>query len=88
MSNNGQANSNENREKSKRILERVEQQSETIGTSSMGRVADRVKDHLVAEDADQESWSEVWGTRIGRGLGLVFFVFLIGYLVKTYVLKV
>lgn len=75
-------------EESRRILERVQQESETVGTSSMGRVADRVKNHIAASDADQEQWSEVWGTRIGRGLGLVFFVVLVVYLFKTYVLKV
>ena len=82
------AQSDKRLEESKRILERVQQESETVGTSSMGRVADRVKNHMAANDADQEQWAEVWGTRIGRGLGLIFFAVLVVYLIKTYVLKV
>ncbi len=72
-------------EESKRILERIEQDSETVGTSSMRRVAERVKNHTTAQDKEGESWSEVWGTRIGRTLGLIFFVFLFFYLLRTYV---
>lgn len=75
-----------NTEESKRILERIAQESETVGTSSMRRVAGRVKDHMSAEDADQNEWAELWGTRIGRVLGAVFFVGLIIYLIRTYIL--
>lgn len=71
---------------SKRILERVAQESETVGTSSVKRVAERVKDHMTAQDTDQNEWAELWGTRIGRALGAVFVVVLIIYLVRTYVL--
>ena len=69
---------------SKRILERVQQESETVGTSSMGRVAERLKSHARADDADQEIWTEVWGTRIGRILGAAFAIGLIVHLVQTY----
>lgn len=72
-------------EEAKRILERIEQEAETVGTSSMKRVAERVKDHMTAEDADQNVWAERWGTRIGRTLGAVFFVGLIVYLLQTYI---
>ena len=78
-----QANSEE---QSRRILERVAQESETVGTSSFKRVADRVKDHMEASDAPDDDPIEVWGTRIGRGLGLIFFVFLVFYLTITYIL--
>lgn len=73
---------------SKRILERVAQESETVGTSSTKRVAERVKGHLGANDVGQNEWAELWGTRIGRTLGAIFVVFLIVYLVRTYVLHV
>lgn len=76
----------ERQEEAKRILERVKQDSETAGTSSMQRVADQMREHIGAADADQSDWAELWGTRIGRGLGLVFFVFLVIYLTKTYIL--
>ncbi|MEO0328605.1 MAG: hypothetical protein AAF217_08410 [Pseudomonadota bacterium] len=77
----------ENEKEAKRILERVAQDSETVGTSSMRRVAERVKNHVNANDADQEKWAEIWGTRIGRGLGLIFFVVLVAYLFNTYLLN-
>lgn len=69
----------------KRILDRVAEESETVGTSSMKRVADRINGHIGAKDADQERWSEVWGTRIGRILGLIFFIWLLIYMIRVYV---
>jgi len=77
---------NKRQEEARRILERVNQESETVGTSSMKRVADRVSGHLEG-NADPNDNIEIWGTRIGRGLGLVFFIGLAIYLVKTYVLN-
>jgi len=73
---------------SKRILERVEQESETVGTSSVKRVAERVKGHLSAEDTDENEWVELWGKRIGRTLGAIFVIFLIIYLLRTYLFHV
>ena len=75
-------------EESKKILERVARESETVGTSSFTRTADRLRGHFGAEDADQERWAEVWGTRIGRTLGALFFIGLVIYLLRTYVLNV
>ena len=72
-------------EEAKRILERIEQESEVVGTSSMRRVAERVKDHATAQDKEGDTWAEVWGTRIGRTLGMIFFVFLVFYLLRTYI---
>ncbi len=69
----------------KRILDRVAEESETVGASSMKRVADRIGGHIGASDADQEKWSEVWGTRIGRVLGLIFFIGLLIYMIRVYV---
>ena len=77
----------ENQEESERILERIAQESETVGTSSMNRVANRVTDHL-SGDADPNNKIEVLGTRIGRSLGIIFFVGLLIYMIKTYVLHV
>lgn len=78
-------NLNDGEAEAKRILERVAQESETVGTSSVKRVAERVKGHMSANDADENEWAELWGTRIGRTLGAVFVVVLIVYLLKTYV---
>jgi len=59
---------------SRRILERVAHDSRggLAGTSVMARAVERSKSHLAAGDADQEDRIELWGTRIGRVLGLAF----------------
>ena len=69
-----------------RDLERLTSQGEVIGTSAMVRAAKKAGEHLKGNDAKQDDPIEVWGTRIGRGLGAVFFVFLVFYLLFTYVL--
>ncbi|KAB2955423.1 MAG: hypothetical protein F9K19_11845 [Rhizobiaceae bacterium] len=59
---------------SRRILERVAHDSSggLAGASVMARVVERSRSHLAAGDADQDDAIEVWGTRIGRVLGLAF----------------
>lgn len=88
MSKSRKRSDTEDVEEARRILDRVSQESETIGASSMRRAADHVKGHIGAKDEDAEDWAELWGTRIGRGLGLIFVVILIIYLVMTYVFHV
>lgn len=82
------ANLDDSEAKSKRILERVAQESETIGTSSVKRVAERVKGHLSAQDSNENEWAELWGKRIGRTLGAIFVIVLIIHLLRTYVFHV
>ena len=45
---------------------------------------ERARGHLAADDADQNDWIEVWGTRIGRAIGISsssrFLVWLVIYL--------
>jgi len=65
-------------------LKRVEAESETVLGSTFTRMADRAQKHLAAADKDETDQIEVWGTRIGRGAGLVFFVGLVVYLAVTY----
>ncbi len=72
---------------SDRILKRVEQESEVLGSSSFSRVANKVTNHMEASDVDQQDKIEVIGARIGRLLSVIFFVFLVFYLLVTYVLK-
>ncbi|QDG75439.1 hypothetical protein [Labrenzia sp. PHM005] len=67
-----------------KAIDRVQSESETVGTSSFVRMAERAKDHMSAADKDDDDHIEVWGTRIGRGLGLIFAVCLVIYLVVTY----
>lgn len=81
-------NLTDNEAEAKRILERVAQESETVGTSSAKRVAERVKGHMTAQDADENEWAELWGKRIGRALGAIFVVVLIIHLLRTYIFNV
>ena len=67
-------------------IKRVEAESETVAGSTFVRMADRAKSHMSAADKDENDQIEVWGTRIGRGLGAIFFVGLVIYLFVTYVL--
>lgn len=82
------SNLTNNEEEAKRILERVAQESETVGTSSVKRVAERVKGHLSANDTQENEWAELWGKRIGRTLGAIFVVVLIIHLLRTYIFNV
>jgi hypothetical protein len=61
---------------SQRIIRRVGQETEA---SMAARATKRARDHLSAADAPEDDWVEVWGTRIGRGLGLVVFVALLAW---------
>lgn len=65
-----------NSEKPEKILERVAQESESLGTSSFARTATRVSDHMSAKDAEADDWAELWGKRIGRGLSIIAFIVL------------
>ncbi|TYC70145.1 hypothetical protein FMN63_09595 [Stappia sp. BW2] len=67
-------------------LDRVNAESETVAGSTFVRMADRAKNHLSAADKDEDDRIEVWGSRIGRGLGVVFAIGLAIYLLVTYVL--
>jgi hypothetical protein len=75
-------------EAARRDLERLAEQGEIIGTSSMARSAkaslERAGRHLGGADAPQDDPIEVWGTRIGRALGVVFFIGLLIYMAVTY----
>jgi hypothetical protein len=70
---------------SRRILDRVAREQHS-GLGLVGRGTERAREHLAADDADQSDWIEVWGTRIGRSLGVVFIVaflvWLVNYLVS------
>ncbi len=59
-------------------LERVERDSETLASSSLGRATRRLGAHFSGRDADHpdDDRIEVWGKRIGRILGLVLLVYL------------
>jgi hypothetical protein len=64
---------------SRRILERVAREAEPDRAAA--REAKRGRDHASAGDTDDEDWVEYWGTRIGRGLGVVLLIGLIAWLI-------
>ncbi len=76
----------ERERESRRILERVARDSESIGQSSFARVANRLRDHF-AGHSEKDDAAEIWGKRIGRGLGAIAFVFLAWHVLTTYILK-
>ena len=59
---------------SRRIIDRV-------GAETEASMARRVANHMAARDADQKDWAELWGTRIGRVLGVILFCYLIYWLI-------
>ncbi len=69
---------------SRRILERADRDSETVGASSLARSVDKTRKHFLGDDKDAEDPIEVWGTRIGRALSLIGVTALVIYLYNTY----
>lgn len=53
-------------------LRRVEAETESVGSSALARAAR----HMAGADAPPEDRIEVWGRRVGRGLGLLFALYL------------
>jgi len=73
----GKQSDDERQAEARRILERVERDSESL----LFRSGSRMRDHFTARDAAGEDWTEVWGRRIARILALIAAVFLIGWLI-------
>ena len=66
---------------SRRILERIARETDPSGTSFVARTAKGMRDHVAAADADRTDPIEVWGTRIGRILGLLLALGMMVWLV-------
>ncbi len=66
---------------SHRIIERVAHEGGLGDGSLVSRVAKGARDHVTAAEADRSDPIEVWGTRIGRTLGLIFALGLLIWLV-------
>ena len=62
---------------SRRIINRVGAETEATMVQKARR---RVSDHMAARDAPEDDWVEVWGSRIGRSLGVLFFLGLVVWL--------
>ena len=63
----------QDRTESQRIINRVGAETE----ASMVR---RAQDHMAGRDVDEKDWAELWGTRIGRWLGLLLLIYLLWWL--------
>lgn len=64
----------ERQAESRRIIGRV-------GAETEATMAQRARDHMAGKDADEKDWAELWGTRIGRWLGLALLVYLLWWLI-------
>lgn len=60
---------------SRRIINRV-------GAESEAGMVQRARDHMAGRDADEKDWAELWGTRIGRWLGLALLAYLVWWLIS------
>lgn len=76
----------EQEREAKASLDRLSAESETLGSSAFARMAERAKGHFSAEEIDSDDKIELWSTRIGRVLGLLFAIGLVIYLFRTYFL--
>lgn len=65
---------------SERILNRISLESDG-GSTLFSRGAKKVRDHVSARDAEADDSIELWGTRIGRVLGLVILAGIVVYLI-------
>ncbi|MEO5756511.1 MAG: hypothetical protein ABIQ51_06610 [Mesorhizobium sp.] len=66
---------------SRRILERIASETDPSGTSFVARAAKGARDHVSAADADRSDPIEIWGTRVGRVIGLLLALGLMAWLV-------
>ena len=73
----------ERRAAAMRALDQAES-GEVVGSSAFARAADRLVSHFGAADRNKDDPAELWGARVGRGLGLAAFVALAIYLIVTY----
>lgn len=67
----------------RRIIDRIERETDPGGTGIVSRTMRRAEDHFGAADADRDDPIEVWGTRIGRAVGLVLTLALLAWLVTS-----
>ena len=64
-------------EEARRILRRVETDNASFLTGSIETARDKASAHFTARDAQSADKATLWASRIGRLLGLVFFVVLV-----------
>lgn len=77
----------EREKEARRILDRVDRDSETIGTSSFARNVNRLTNHFKGTENPEDDEIEIWGKRIARILALIAFIALFIHVMNTYILK-
>lgn len=65
----------------RRELERLREEGGLLSTLRLKTKAHSLRGHFLGEDADAGDRMEVWGTRIGRGLGAIAFFGLLVWLI-------
>ncbi len=70
------ADRDERSRQAQRDLEKLGSEGGLLNTPKLESKSKSVRGHFSASDADQSDRIEVWGTRIGRWLAVVVFVFL------------
>ena len=75
-------NEQEREREAREALERVQRDTESVGSSALARMSQQAQDHFsgrdamgTAEDGGTDA-VELWGRRIGRGLSLIGVVVL------------
>lgn len=74
----------ERAEEARRVLGRLTSEAEFLGSPPAASAVDRAGRHFGAADIDPADKIEIWGTRIGRGLGFLVALGLAAYLAWTY----
>lgn len=64
-------------DEARKILRRVETDNASFLTGSIETAREKAATHFSAGDADRNDRASLWATRIGRALGLVFFILLV-----------
>ena len=75
------AERHDNESESRRIIERVARETDPGSNSFFARTAKGARYHVTAADADRSDPIEVWGSRIGRVLGLLIAIAMLIWLV-------
>ncbi|MGH6763418.1 MAG: hypothetical protein ACRECW_17730 [Phyllobacterium sp.] len=76
-------NGHERQQESQRILKQIAGETAPAGNSYIERGLDRARDHFTAGDAGSNDPIEIWGTRIGRTLGILIVIAMLTWLIFT-----
>jgi len=75
------AEEDEHQRESRRIIARMNAETDGAPVTVVQRATRRGRDHFAASDVDDTDAIEIWGTRIGRAVSLILFFGLLVYLV-------